>query len=224
MTELANVVENFVKEQDVAPTEMRGQLSPLKLVPHFLSQKECKFFINLVSPQSTERIQQLSSRKRLIYDSEIVAKWFWDRFQTYNPFEKVTDEHGDVWTPVGANSRFRLVRYDKGDQFKTHEDGFYWESWKRKTFATAMVYLNDMEKEDGGATNFHHIRTIVHPAQGLLVVFLVDNLDHCGEPCNKEKYLLRTDIMYELTVPLENSEEFIKTRKELFKEFKRYDD
>lgn len=224
---VASSVETFIAAQQQASTEMRGNLSALKLIPHFLSKEECAFFRRLVAPHSQQRIQQLSNRKRLIFESEIVAAWVWNRFAMHNPFKNVIDEHGDEWRAVGINPRFRLVRYDQGDMFKTHEDGFYWESWNRKTFATAMTYLNDMSQQDGGSTRFHSIHTVVEPAEGLLVVFLVDNLDHCGEQCNKEKYLLRTDVFYELSKSnsdKETQEEFETRRKQLFAEFKRYDD
>ena len=224
---LANVamqVEEFIKDYEKAPKDMKGNLSALKMIPNFLSKKECEFFRKLVSPQSNERIQMLSNRKRLIFNSECVADWFWNRLKLHNPFKDVTDEHGDDWRAVGINPRFRLIRYDEGEQFKTHEDGFYWESWNRKTFATAMAYLNDMHQpEDGGATRFHALRTTVEPAEGLLILFLVDNIDHCGEPCKKQKYLLRTDVFYEL-VQTEPIDKFQERRKEIFKHFERYND
>ena len=223
---VASRVESFIAQQIEAPESMRGNLSALKLIPNFLSKEECKFFRNLVSPNSQQRIQQLSNRKRLIFDSEIVAEWFWSRLRLHNPFKEVVDEHGDEWYAVGINPRFRLVRYDDGDKFSTHEDGFYWESWNKKTFATAMTYLNDMASEDGGSTRFHAIHTVVEPAEGLLIVFLVDNLDHCGEQCRKEKYLLRTDVFFKLAKSGrgESDAEFEARRKAVYDEFKRYDD
>lgn len=232
-TTLSQFVENYIQKPKENPEEdqLRGDYSALKLIPNFLSSEECDFFSGLVSSNSKHRIQQLSNRKRLIFDSEITASWFWERMKPFNPFQHVLDEHGDQWIATGINPRFRLIRYDTGDQFRTHEDGFYWESWNKKTFATAMVYLNTMLKKDGGSTRFHHIHTVVEPAKGLLVLFLVNNLDHCGEQCGTEKYLLRTDVFYELNTGYrsnsnlsETLDEFEKRRKEIYEEFRRYSD
>jgi len=222
---VASAVEKFIENQTKDPEKMRGDLSALKLVPHFFSSAECEFFRKLVRKDSTERVQQLLNRKRLIFESEKVAEWFWNRLKEHNPFQTVRDEHGDYWKAVGINPRFRLVRYDEGDSFQTHQDGFYWQDWNRKTFATAMVYLNSMEEEDGGVTRFHDICTVVKPAQGLLVVFCVNDLIHCGERCKKEKYLLRTDIFYELIIPrftcCSFEEEFNIKRKQLWDEYQK---
>ena len=251
-------VEAFIDlpENRFESEEFRGDLSPLKLIPHFLTKSECDFFISLISPDSKNRIQYLSNRKRLIFESEKVATWFWSRLAPFNEFKSVTDEHGDIWDAHSINPRFRLIRYDKGEEFKTHEDGFYWPSWNLKTFATAMVYLNDMsiitdnkgidgidgiDGKDGidvkdqtkrvrkgevksGATRFHKIHTVVEPAQGLLIHFLVNDLDHCGEPVDSQKFLLRTDVFYKLREESCKRPVFCQRRQEIFKEFKRYDD
>ena len=126
-TTLSQFVENYIQKPKENPEEdqLRGDYSALKLIPNFLSSEECDFFSGLVSSNSKHRIQQLSNRKRLIFDSEITASWFWERMKPFNPFQHVLDEHGDQWIATGINPRFRLIRYDTGDQFRTHEDGFY---------------------------------------------------------------------------------------------------
>ena len=109
------------------------------------------------------------------------------------------DEFGDTWQCSGINERFRLIKYDPGDQFKCHEDGFYQESWDKRSFATLMIYLNDVPAESGGSTLFidHGIR--IHPKQGTCVIFFVDGLRHIGEKLTAgNKYLFRTDLMYDL--------------------------
>lgn len=223
---ISDLIENFIETSTTVDENFNGAISSLKLVPNFLTKTECKFFISLVAPDSNILAQQLLNRKRLIIDSEKMAEWFWNRLKPFNEFKTVIDEHGDTWTAVGINPRFRIVRYDAGNKFARHQDGFYWPEWNQRTFATAMVYLNDATKDENGkvcgATRFYDISTVVEPKQGLLVTFLVNDLDHCGEECNSQKYLLRTDIVYRLEVPKkDNIEQWNNERQEIFAEFLR---
>ena len=223
---ISTLIENFIATAQTEDDEMRGDLSALKLIPNFLTQKECEFFVSLVSPDSAATVQQLSNRKRLIVDSEPLAAWFWKRLKSHNAFRTIIDQVGDTWIATGINSRFRLVRYDAGDRFQTHEDGFYWPRWDEKTFATAMVYLNNVKPDASGrvwgVTRFHRIHAVIEPAQGLLITFLVNDLDHCGETCDSSKYLLRTDIFYKLQPPTQKDiAAWTQERLEIFAEFQR---
>src|SRR6185369_7473946 len=57
-----------------------------------------------------------------------------------------------TWTPVAFNERLRLYRYDIGQQFDWHRDGYFQRPNGERSFFTFMVYLND--DFDGGATSF----------------------------------------------------------------------
>lgn len=133
-----------------------------------------------------------------MFDDTYLAEQLWKRWEP-KQFLTQVDEWGDTWRATGLNCRFRLARYGPGDKFEEHEDGFYWSAWNKRTFATFMMYLNDVPIENGGATEFHEHGVSIQPKEGSLVVFPVDNLLHRGQVLmHGEKYILRTDIMYEL--------------------------
>jgi prolyl 4-hydroxylase len=217
-----NMIFQFVINNINSPKDLRGDLSALKFIEHFFSPTECQFFRDLIDKNATE---QLSNRSRLIIDSNILADWFWNRLEPYNEFTVVIDEYGDKWIPIGVNNRFRINRYEKGQSFPIHEDTIWWPKWNEKSFVTAMVYLNDIDilnssyiRGQTDATYFYRFNCTVEPEEGLLISFLVNNLDHCGLICSGDKYVFRTDIMYQLCTD-QMDDKNLKRRHQLFAEF-----
>jgi hypothetical protein len=173
----------------------------LVLIPEFLSQQECDNFRTYFRQQDTQ-VEQLPHRRRLIIDSPPLAEHLWQRLLQYPDvlklFRKHKDGYGNSWSADGLNSRFRLVRYGVDDQFAPHYDGYWQPSITRRSFATVMIYLSHVEDQLGGSTDFLDLGVRVQPRCGLAVLFLVDDLLHQGrELAGEEKYILRTDLMYE---------------------------
>ncbi|XP_074644083.1 uncharacterized protein LOC141900911 [Tubulanus polymorphus] len=120
------------------------------------------------------------------------------------------------WTPVGLNEQFRVCSYDTGGHFAPHFDGVFVENTRRRSLMTLMLYLNsDFE---GGSTNFmnsevqdlhknclsgkycgneRNVLIRIKPETGMATVFNHHRL-HEGEQLKSgEKYILRTDIMFQ---------------------------
>lgn len=207
---VAKCVEYFISTQ-TTPQDMRPRTSPLKIVPNFFSKDECDFFITLILKKSTD----ITNGKQLIFNSEVAAEWVWKRIKNFIPFRTVFDEHNDRWEVVGINPRFRVVRYFTTVEPQMYKANTCWNSWNRKTFATGMVHLNSTS---GGATHFPSIHTTVEAVEKSLVLFLFKDLDFCGEKCEKEKYLLEFDVVYELVMPEWCETEFIEKRKLLYQQ------
>ena len=167
------------------------------LIREFLSAEECDAIITLTT---THGMNRLATRNRLMFTSSELAQWMWKRLQPVMPYPTYTDEYKDEWKAVGLNERFRMARYDPSDEFSIHEDGYYQSAHDLRSFATAMVYLNEVPVENGGSTHFPHFGLRIQPQEGLGCVFLVEDMLHCGEKLKAGvKYLLRTDIMYQCT-------------------------
>ena len=100
------------------------------------------------------------------------------------------------WKLVGLNERFRYYRYDVGQRFARHTDGYFERSNGERSHFTFMIYLND--GFEGGATAFHYCRPslLVTPKRGMALAFY-HRLLHEGMPVvTGRKYVLRTDVMY----------------------------
>ncbi|CAG9466725.1 unnamed protein product [Pedinophyceae sp. YPF-701] len=68
----------------------------------------------------------------------------------------------------------QVTRYEKGQQFMAHEDGFPQETMAQNGFqrrATVLAYLNDVPSDAGGATHFHELGVALRPARGTCAVF-----------------------------------------------------
>jgi prolyl 4-hydroxylase len=100
------------------------------------------------------------------------------------------------WEIVGFNERLRFYRYDAGQKFAPHTDGYFERDNGDRSHLTFMIYLNDGFA--GGATAFHHCRPSLEviPVTGKALVFYHRQL-HEGMPVVEgRKYVLRTDVMY----------------------------
>lgn len=114
------------------------------------------------------------------------------------------------WSATGLNPCFRVCRYEPGGFFQPHHDGGFDYNSEHRSFKTFMLYLND--DFEGGPTNFYresqkHYCTpdpakVIHelkPERGSCLVF-----NHCithdgGVLRKGRKYILRTEVMYELS-------------------------
>merc|ERR1712224_367856 len=114
------------------------------------------------------------------------------------------------WRATGLNTCFRVCSYHPGGFFQPHHDGGFDYNSEHRSFKTFMLYLND--DFEGGSTNFYkesqrHYHTpdpakVIHelrPEQGSCLVF-----NHCithdgGILKRGKKYILRTEVMYELS-------------------------
>jgi hypothetical protein len=112
-------------------------------------------------------------------------------------------EHG-TWILKCLNERIRICRYDEGQYFNKHLDGVYYRSKSVQSKLTFMIYLNGGNKEfEGGRTLFFpskeddEVIGYYEPSKGDLIIF-DHNLWHSGEEViGGEKYILRSDILYE---------------------------
>lgn len=103
-------------------------------------------------------------------------------------------ERGISPAPLGLNERLRFYRYDPGQEFPPHTDGFYRREDGARSLLTLLLYLN--EDFEGGATVFCDTNQLITPRTGTALIFAHDLL-HAGEAVTHgRKYVLRTDILF----------------------------
>jgi predicted 2-oxoglutarate/Fe(II)-dependent dioxygenase YbiX len=128
---------------------------------------------------------------RVMIDDPELAQRLWQRARPDLPANWF-----GPWQACGLNERFRFYRYDVGQKFAPHSDGYFERDNGERSQLTFMVYLND--DFEGGTTNFHQARPPlrVRPQQGMALVFAHRQL-HEGAPVVRgRKYVLRSDVMY----------------------------
>jgi prolyl 4-hydroxylase len=95
---------------------------------------------------------------------------------------------------VGLNERLRFYRYQPGQSFGPHTDGYYSRAGGEQSLLTFMLYLND--GYEGGETYFIEQEIVVRPRTGM-ALFFSHHIWHAGYAVTRGlKYILRTDVMY----------------------------
>lgn len=174
-------------------------------VPDLLSREECSDFVTrgeggLYKPMAFDYPASYRNNDRLIDDRPDLAESLFLRIRPQLPHR--IQARGQEWELVGLNSRFRGCRYRNGQSFRRHRDGAFSPREGTESFLTLMLYLNDQEEFEGGATRFYADRLVaqpdfeVRPRAGLGIVFS-HAYWHDGEPVvDGTKYVLRTDVLY----------------------------
>lgn len=141
------------------------------------------------------RRPDIRNNDRLIRDDPKTAQSF---FHQLYPYLSKTFRKRRV---VGLNERFRFYRYDVGQKFDWHQDGYFERDNRERSMFTFMIYLND--DFEGGGTSFCDVHAgrsfpdfLVTPRKGSALLFY-HPIMHRGDPVVQgRKYVMRTDVMY----------------------------
>lgn len=147
------------------------------------------------------------NNERQIIDNQILAERLFSEIKNYVPHqievEGIAKEEKGTWNLKQLNDRIRICRYLPGQYFNKHLDGVHFRSKELQSKLTFMVYLNCALDYQGGRTLFFNSKeddTVIQsflPEVGDLIIF-DHNLWHSGEEVlSGEKYILRSDILYQ---------------------------
>lgn len=182
------------------------------LLPAFFSAEECAA---LLSPEIKAGYKKAidnypnyyRNNERLVLDLPELATNLFERIAPHLPeyleIDSEKREEAGLWKLNSLNERLRFCRYAPGQYFHRHLDGIHYRSDTLQSKLTFMIYLNGNEEFSGGRTLFYKSRSdaeIWHaysPQKGDLIIF-DHNLWHEGEEVfSGEKFVLRSDILYE---------------------------
>jgi WD40 repeat protein len=183
-----------------------------RLIPGTFTKTECLSLIRRAqsvgySKASLYYPPSYRNNERLVIDDHEFADRVFRRVRGQLP-QIITDPDRTQWKLVGINERFRLCRYESGQFFKIHRDGVYHRNDKIQSKLTFMVYLNGREEFDGGLTRFFESRdpqsqviASIPPLAGSLIYFDHDLWHDGQELLSGEKFIMRSDILYERVSP-----------------------
>lgn len=134
-------------------------------------------------------MKDVRNNERVMVDDPGRAGVLWDRIR---PHLGAMDFAGA--RAVGVNERLRFYRYDPGQVFRWHRDGYYQRPNGERSRLTYMVYLN--EDFEGGETKFRDPDVVVKPEKGMALVFLHPLMHEGAAVSRGRKYVVRTDVMY----------------------------
>lgn len=174
-------------------------------LPDILTAAECAAYIDLSekigyeaatinTAAGVQHRPDVRNNDRVIHDDPDLAETLWKLIAPHLP-AAIADR-----TVLGFNERFRFYRYDPGQRFDWHMDGYFERDDGERSFYTVLFFLND--DFEGGETRFRvrdaeGVKTVaVKPVMGQVLAFRHELL-HEGAPVTKgRKYILRTDVMY----------------------------
>jgi prolyl 4-hydroxylase len=135
--------------------------------------------------------KEIRNNTRVMIDDSDLAAHVWERTRDFIPAEVAGT------AAIGLNERFRFYRYDPGEIFRWHRDGYFERENGERSRLTFMIYLND--DFTGGQTKFEGLD--VQPEQGKVLVFHHGLLHEGGEVRSGRKYVLRSDVMFAAARP-----------------------
>jgi len=175
---------------------------------HVLTPAECDAWIQRTetigyeaAPVSTAlgavMMPDVRNNDRVMFDDVDAAEELWSRIDDQLPerWQEVKLED-DTWRSVGLNERFRFYRYDPGQSFELHRDGYYRRNDDERSLLTLLVYLNSPER--GGSTRVVTLGDVlqIEALTGRALLF-AHRLLHEGAAVEAgRKYVLRSDVMY----------------------------
>lgn len=178
----------------------------LSIIPSALSPEECRALIDLsesvgYAPATIEgkldgpqgfNVSQGRYNDRSAVEDTALADALWRRLHRRVPAQI------DGRKVVGLNERLRFYRYEVGQKFSAHTDGYYLRGNSERSLLTMIIYLND--GYTGGEAFFLKSETLIAPKAGTLLLF-THSLWHEGRVVTAgRKYIMRTDVMYEMEV------------------------
>lgn len=169
----------------------------LKEIDNILSAEECNSLISLAESRGFEKAPFNSSLNPEVRKSSRVI--ITEPELAHKLYERVKD-----YIPDGIiNPYFRFLKYTKGDEFKPHTDGQYYDKYTdRISKQTLLIYLNE-DYKGGCYTTFRSIEEYnkwfsITPKIGKILI-QDQTLIHAVFPLKEGvKYVIRTDIMYKI--------------------------
>lgn len=180
----------------------RPEKQTLLTHPCIISPEECRALIELSESLGYESariegawngprgfvVRSGRDNCRVAVDDSKLADALWRRVARLVP---ATINHQSV---VGLNERLRFYRYEAGQSFGLHRDGYYKRSQSERSLLTLILYLN--EAYSGGETFFADSESLIAPQAGKALLF-PHQLWHEGRAVTQgRKYILRTDVIY----------------------------
>jgi prolyl 4-hydroxylase len=142
---------------------------PCKIMEGFLDPEKCRYLIDTYKDQCKRSTVVDGAGKDIVDAARTSSTYF---MPDNDPVIVELRQKAAAMAGVPENNveGLQLVRYAKGEQYKFHYD--YFDAIRdNQRVHTFLVYLNDLELEDGGSTIFKRYKIKVYPRTGRCVWF-----------------------------------------------------
>jgi hypothetical protein len=155
---------------------------PVKIIENFLSSEDCKYLIETYDDKVFKsRVVINTSDGKSAPDTH--SSRTSSTFFIPNTDKVIIELRKKVSEMLNVDVRniegIQFLRYVKGERYLWHHDFLKADNITNQRADTIIVYLNDLEEKDGGATGFFHYKMKVCPKEGRAAWF--KNCDENGQ-------------------------------------------
>ncbi len=178
---------------------------PVKILENFLSSEHCKYLIDTYKDKviQSKVVINTSDGKTIsdTHNSRTSSTCFIPKTDTV-----ITELRNKVANMLEVDSKniegIQFLKYAKNERYLWHHDFLKGENVTNQRVNTLIVYLNDLEESDGGATGFFYYKMKVTPKEGRAVWF--KNCDNEGKLINESLHageeILTDTVKYALNI------------------------
>lgn len=159
------------------------------IIDNFITPNDCDHLIHTYKDnlQRSSVINDSTGLSEIRPDRTSSTFFLPDKDSVVQSIKQKVSEYLNV--PYTHIEGLQFLRYQKGEKYIYHHDYFKDKNTKNQRVHTLIVYLNDLNVSDGGATSFFHHSLKVQPKQGAAVHFrnmdesnvLIETSLHSGE-------------------------------------------
>jgi prolyl 4-hydroxylase len=181
----AQEIKKIVQESGGNEISLSSSSCEVRLIEKFITASQCDYLIEkfskdcidskIESSQNTEDVQYFNSDIKVRSSTSAYMNQRGKDVVLMEITEKVANLCN---LPISHVEGLQLVRYQKGQQYIPHHDYFKCNFKGQNRIFTVLIYLNDLEPEDGGRTIFPALNIKVIPKTGN-AVFWRNCLDDC---------------------------------------------
>ena len=141
----------------------------VKTIDNFLTKEQCTYLINKYK-NNVVRSTVISTDNKSFIDNSRTSSTYYipDSDNVIIEIKKKVSNFLNI--PIENIEGIQFLRYMKGEQYKYHYD-YLLNKPQNQRVHTILVYLNDLEVSDGGATSFYYYKMKVNPKEGMGVWF-----------------------------------------------------
>ena len=172
------------------------------IINDFITHDDCQYLINTYKDNlQKSRIVNSSTGLHEVHLSRTSSTFFLpDKDNIVNSIKQKASEYLNI--PINHVEGLQLLRYEKGEKYTYHHDYFKGENIKNQRVHTIIVYLNDLDISDGGATSFFHHSLKIQPKEGTAVWFrnMDDNNNLIVTSLHSGEEILTSAIKYAINI------------------------
>ncbi len=172
--------------------------SPINIYDSIIDSDECNQLLEISDGKFMQSTLYSSNNNFIDQKSRSSTNFYFNRGET-ELIRKIENKVCDLLNiNLDQIEPLQIAKYDKGQEYKYHYD--YFDQTDNQRQYSIIIYLNDLDEVDGGATHFPLYKCKFYPYKGRAIQWNNINSDkslnklslHAGQPIltDKTKYIL----------------------------------